>query len=214
VPVEVTLLGQPFGAAWQSAAGTLAKRPFAVIELKEAWKKYAPLQPRTPAPDIVAPPAEAVRPIFAEDVRRQEEALTSPELKSLRRRAAEHPEDARALNALGVLLARGGYLGQAAARFEEVIRRVPDFAGGYGNLANVLYEQGRYQEAVAQYEEALRREERPEVHVELALTLCEIGRFDAARAHYRRAMELAPAMFEEEAASPPAGGGGGTGEEQ
>jgi Tfp pilus assembly protein PilF len=30
----------------------------------------------------------------------------------------------------------------------------------------------------------------PEVHVELALTWCEIGKFDRAREHYRRAMQI------------------------
>ena len=61
---------------------------------------------------------------------------------------------------------------------------------GYGNLANVLYEQGKYPEAVRRYVQSLSLTEHPEVHVELALTLCELGRFDLAREHYRRAMQI------------------------
>ena len=72
----------------------------------------------------------------------------------------------------------------------------PGFAGGYGNLGNVLYEQGRYPEAVKRYEEALALAELPEVHVELALTWCELGRFERAREHYRRAMEIGGAAGE------------------
>ncbi len=84
-----------------------------------------------------------------------------------------------------------------------MIELLPGFAGGYGNLGNVLYEQGLYPAAVLRYEEALARAELPEVHVELALTWCELGRFDQAREHYRRAMEIAgPAD---------AAGGGGSG---
>jgi ligand-binding sensor domain-containing protein len=212
VPVETTLVGGSFSAAWESAAATLASRRYAVIEIKQAWQKYSPLRPREPAPEIVAPPAAAVRPLFAEDLRRQEEALTSPRMRELVQRLAVDPGDAAALNALGILLARRGYLGRAAAHFERVIELLPDFAGGYGNLGNILYEQGKYQEAVRRYEESLERSERPEVHVELALTWCEIGKFDRAREHYVRAMQIDPSLAPAPAATP-AGvrAGGGTG---
>ncbi len=209
VPVEVTLVGKPFGAAWESAAATLASRKFGVIEIKEAWRKYAPLRPRAPAPDIVAPPADGVRPLFAEDLRRQEEALTSPRMRELAQRLAADPADAVAVNALGVLLARRGYLGRAAAHFERVIALLPGFAGGYGNLGNVLYEQGKYQEAVRRYEQSLAREERAEILVELALTWCELGKFDLARERYRRAMEIGgetPTGGTDAAGAPAAGG--------
>ena len=193
VPVEVTMVGKSFSAAWEAAAAELASRRHTVIELKEAWKKYSPLRPREPAPDIVAPPASAVRALFTEDLRRQEEALTSPQMRELAQRIAADPRDAMALNDLGILLARRGYLGRAAAHFERVIELLPAFAGGYGNIGNVLYEQGKYPEAVQRYEESLARSDRPEIHVELALALCEIGSFDRARDHYRRAMELGAA---------------------
>jgi len=211
VPVEVTMVGKSFSAAWEAAAATLASRRHTVIEIKEAWKKYTPLRPRDPAPDIVAPPAAAVRALFTEDLRRQEEALTSPRMRELAQRIAADPRDAVAINDLGILLARRGYLGRAAAHFERVVELLPAFAGGYGNLGNVLYEQGKYPEAVQRYEESLARSERPEVHVELALTLCEIGKFDRAREHYRRAMQI-----EQSPAPAPVGtagggqGGGGT----
>ena len=190
VPVEVTLVGRSFSGAWESAAATLASRPHTVIEIKQAWKKYAPLRPREPAPDIVAPKVEAVRALFIADLRLQEEALTSPQMRELAQRIASDPLDVAALNALGVLLARRGYLGRAASHFERVIELLPNYAGGYGNLGNVLYEQGKYPEAVRRYEEALARQERPEVHVELALTWCELGKFERAREHYRRAMAI------------------------
>jgi Tfp pilus assembly protein PilF len=136
---------------------------------------------------------EKVRELFTEDLRRQEEALTSPRMRELAQRVAADPRDAAALNALAVLLARRGYLGRAAAHFERVIELAPGFAGGYSNLGNVLYEQGKFAEAVRRYEEALALAERPEVRVELALTWCELGDFGRAREHYRRAMQIGPA---------------------
>jgi len=68
-------------------------------------------------------------------------------------------------------------------------RAAPDLRRRHGNSATSL-RAGRYTEAVKRYEEALARAELPEVHVELALTWCELGRFDRAREHYRRAMEI------------------------
>jgi len=190
VPVEVTMVGSSFSTAWAAAAATLESRRHVVIEIKEAWKKYSPLRPRAPAPDIVAPPLAAVRARFTEDLRLQEEALTSPRMRELVQLIVADPLDAAAFNELGILLARRGYLGRAAAHFERVIELLPEFAGGYGNLGNVMYEQGKYEDAIRRYEEALARSELPEVHVELALTWCEIGKFDRAREHYRRAMQI------------------------
>ena len=211
VPVEVTLVGRSFSDAWESAAATLASRRYAVIEMKKAWEKYAPLRPREPAPDIVAPTTGAVLPLFNEDLRRQEEALTSPRMRELAQRIAADPQDAAALNALGILLARRGYLGRAAAHFERVIELRPAFAGGYGNLGNILYEQGNYADAIRRYEEALARSESPEVQVELALTWCEIGRFDRAREHYRRAMQIDRTPAPAPGAAPAGAGAGGGG---
>jgi hypothetical protein len=204
IPVEVTLVGRSFTDAWESAAATLRKQRFTPIENRTAWKKYAPLRPREPAPDIVAPPTAAVRPLFTEDLRRQEEALTSPRMRGLVQRIANDPLDAAAINSLGVELARRGYLGRAAVHFERVIELLPGYAGGYSNLGNVLYEQGKYEDAVRRFEESLERMDRTEVHVELALTWCEIGKFDKAREHYYRAMAIEQSLD-------PARQGAGTG---
>jgi hypothetical protein len=132
------------------------------------------------------------------------EALTAPDARLAR---GSRDRRRRGAQRAGVLLARRGYLGRAAAHFERVIEAQPDFAGGYGNLGNVLYEQGKYEQAVHRYEQALARAERPEVHVELALTWCEIGKFDRAREHYRRAMQ--PARCPGPAGAPGAAAGAG-----
>ena len=197
VPVETTLVGQPFSAAWEAAAATLASRRFTVIGHEGGLEEVRPAAAAASRRRRSSRRrSRAVRALVAEDLRRQEEALTSPRMRELAQRVAADPADADAVNALGVLLARRGYLGRAAAHFERVIELRPDFAGGYGNLGNVLYEQGRYPEAVKRYDEALARTELPEVHVELALTWCELGRFERAREHYRRAMELGGAAEE------------------
>jgi tetratricopeptide (TPR) repeat protein len=189
IPVEVTLLGGTFTEAWRVGAQVMRERPYEVVEIKEAWKKYAPLHLTGKGQPAVAPGREEIWTLFREDVRLQEQTLISGEARELQMKLRENPADRRALNSLGVLLAKNGYLRQAAEHFLRVVELLPAFPGGYSNLGNVLYEQERYEEAIDRYLEALRLvPESPGVNVELALTYCEVGKFDLAREHYRRAM--------------------------
>lgn len=191
VPVETTLLGKTFTEAWRVGARMLKERQYKILEVKEAWRKYAPIQLREGGPAVTAPGRDEIWALFKEDLRLQEQTLVSGRVRELQRRLREDSGDVAALNTLAVLLAKNGYLRQAAGRFSRVIGLAPSFPGGHSNLGNVLYEQGRYEEAIEHYHEALALDpDSPEVHVELALTYCEVGRFDLARKHYRMAMNL------------------------
>jgi tetratricopeptide (TPR) repeat protein len=191
IPVEVTLLGKTFTEAWKTGARMLAERSYRVVEMKKAWEKYAPLQLGGEVGKIPLPTREQIGALFDEDLRLQEQTLVSEEIRRLRDILKENPGNVAVQNSLGVMLARKGYLRQAAGRFRRVIELAPSFAGGHGNLANVLYEQEKYEEAIRAYLESLRLDPAsPEVNVELALTYCEVGRFGLARKHYGAAMDL------------------------
>jgi tetratricopeptide (TPR) repeat protein len=191
IPVETTILGRRFSEAWKIGAEMLAEREYAIIETREAWKVYRPLHLPDEAVLTAVPTREEIWPLFREDLKIQERTLISDRVRKIQQRLEEDPGDVLSLNALGILLAKNGYLRQAEARFREVIELEPDFAGGYSNLANVFYEREKYAEAEEGYLKALELDPAsPEVHVELALTYCETGRFDRARVHYRLAMEL------------------------
>ncbi len=203
IPVEVTLLGRSFTEAWRTGARMLRERKFAVIEMKEAWRKYAPLQLPSPAAEVAVPTREQVLPLFTEDLRLQEENLVSDRLRRLQYRVDADPADWRAVNSMGVLLAANGYLTLASEKFLQVVEMSPDFPGGYSNLGNVRYEQERYGDATELYKRALALEpQSPEVHVELALTYCELGQFGLAKEHYMAAMQIDPELGR-------AGGGAG-----
>jgi ligand-binding sensor domain-containing protein len=191
IPVETTLLGESFSEAWKVGAAMLAERKYEIIEIKEAWKRYPPLHlPDDPV--LTAVPARSdIWPLFEQDLKIQERTLISDRVKKIQQRLDAVPGDIAALNELGILLAKSGYLRQAEARFRRVVSLAPEFSGGHSNLANVLYERELYDEAVERYHASLEIDPaNPEVHVELALTYCETGRFDMARVHYRLAMEL------------------------
>jgi protein O-mannosyl-transferase len=65
--------------------------------------------------------------------------------------------------------------------------------GAHARVAMALTEQGRFAEAVEQFEASLQLEPNNAMtHVNLALTLCVLGRIDDGAAHLERALELRP----------------------
>src|SRR6185503_5972465 len=96
----------------------------------------------------------------------------------------------------------GQSLKRACSRLEEHYRRVlqqePGAARAHFGLGNVLRLQGRTEDALRAYGEAVRLEPRfADAHTRLALGLFELGRRDEAFEHFSRAVELAPGGAEE-----------------
>jgi len=82
---------------------------------------------------------------------------------------------------------------KAEAAYREAVMLEPDFADAHLNLAALLCEQDRYEEAVAVCDEALRQwPDVPELHFNRALALEEGHRVRQALAAYERCLELSP----------------------
>lgn len=83
-----------------------------------------------------------------------------------------------------------GDLQRAVGNFEHAIRLGPAPAA-YANLALAYYDQGRFDEALGSYEEAIRRDPKnAEFHRDVGDVHARLGRTDAARAEYERAIAL------------------------
>jgi tetratricopeptide (TPR) repeat protein len=163
VPVEVTILGESFTEAWRKGGKEMRERQFAIIDVNKAWSRYAPLRLPEEAAEVAVPTRREVWRLFEKDLKLQQINLVSRDVSNFLSRLEKDPDDMQALNGLAVLLAKSGFLKQAAARFQRVVDEDPSPSS-------------------------------PEVHVELALTYCEIGEFIPARAHYELAMKLAPGL--------------------
>jgi tetratricopeptide (TPR) repeat protein len=73
----------------------------------------------------------------------------------------------------------------------RAIARRPDDPDAYLALGGLLYEQGRFAEALAVYDRALvAANEAPEVHYNRGIVLEDLGRFDDALDAYRSALRL------------------------
>jgi protein O-mannosyl-transferase len=106
---------------------------------------------------------------------------------------AKRPNNVRALNNLGFVLADAGRAREAIARYEQALRLKPDFAPAHLNLGNALSRMGRLPEAVQHYEEALRlKPDYAEAHYGLGNALTRAGRAREAVAHYEEALRLRP----------------------
>ena len=117
---------------------------------------------------------------------------------ALRRAVAISPNDANVLNALGLIAwQHEGHLDEAASDFSKAIgfhTEADDFnASLHSNLGAVYGQQGRFSEAIAQFQIAVRISPRdPEFLTNLATAFQALGRNDDAREALRAALAAAP----------------------
>jgi len=117
---------------------------------------------------------------------------------ALRRAVAISPNDANVLNALGLLAwQHDGHLDEAASYFSKALgvhTEADDFkASLHSNLGAVYGQQGRYSDAIAQFEVAVQITPRdPEYLTNLATAFQAVGRIDDARKALRAALAVAP----------------------
>nr|WP_044199278.1 tetratricopeptide repeat protein [Oscillochloris trichoides] len=99
--------------------------------------------------------------------------------------------DAVALNNAGLETLAKGDLTMAMTYFQYAIERKHDFYEPYNNLAGVLYEQGRIEEAILCWEEALKLEsDSPDANAGLGTALAAKGEFWLGWSYYQRALQL------------------------
>lgn len=75
--------------------------------------------------------------------------------RNLKKAIAINPYSYANFNALGVAESTFGDKKAAIAAFRKVIQLQPDFAGGYSNVAGILYSQGKWTECIPLYKKAL-----------------------------------------------------------
>lgn len=186
VPVETTQVGKPFLHAWRTAAEELraareANKPPRMIRVRDAWKRFPPVQ-------IAAPTRQAKARKLPDVTRAVDVAVASLETarreKLTRLRASKEPED---LNRYGVLLAQSGDRGSAEAVFEQsrgLVERSPVL----NNLGNLKLLDAHADAAYALYERAIRLdEENLPVRVNAILALHMLVKQRGSKDRYERA---------------------------
>ncbi len=104
------------------------------------------------------------------------------------------PEDAKAHNNLGRVLAACGDLEQAAKHWDRALRADPGFIEARNNLGAAMVRKGKYEQAVAQFRSILETNpQSAEVHNNLGQALEGLGNLDGAISEWRKAVALNPA---------------------
>jgi hypothetical protein len=157
IPVETTMLGRPFLAAWVEGADIYRRwqdNPEArVAAVQDGWAEYQPALPAGAAPRVTPPPAAEVDRRTAADVDTlrawQQAYLEEKYLKPLQK--SQNVEDEFGA---GLVYAEDGKLPEAAARFRAVLAARPGDAAALNNLGNVELLAGRPDSALARYRAA------------------------------------------------------------
>lgn len=98
---------------------------------------------------------------------------------------------------LGYALFMAGQLEEAEKVLRGAIRLQPDDAAAHDNLGNVLQRLQRVDEALGEYEKALKTgtpADLPDIHNDMGVALARLGRRDQAIAHFQEALKLRPSF--------------------
>jgi tetratricopeptide (TPR) repeat protein len=112
---------------------------------------------------------------------------------ALDRVLVERPDEAEALQLMGVLRRQQNRGAEAEPFYRRAIAANPNMPHVHHNLGNLLRSQGRHEEAAECQRKALRLKSGYfEAHVGLGLSLQALGQFEEAEKAYRRALQIQP----------------------
>ncbi|MCY2927132.1 MAG: tetratricopeptide repeat protein [Planctomycetota bacterium] len=110
-----------------------------------------------------------------------------------RQTVESRPDNPRAHNDLGAVLAAQGRAHEAIPYFQEAVRLKPDYAKAHYNWANALRSQGQFEAAAMHYEQALRYQpDYAEAHNNWGTALIRLGQFPEAAEHFAQAVRIKP----------------------
>jgi tetratricopeptide (TPR) repeat protein len=114
-----------------------------------------------------------------------------PEAVQQYQEALRHkPNYGEAHSYLGMALVKIGQLDEGTKHLAQALRITPD-ARAYNNMGAALAEQGKYEEAIAQYKKALAlKADFADAHMNLAVALANTGKAQEALDHIQRALEF------------------------
>ena len=112
--------------------------------------------------------------------------------RSLKLNPPERLENAEAYLNLGILYAERGDKERAVFEFQSAIALLPDYVRARAHLGKTYHEQGRFVEAIGEFETALRYKRDVSLYFDLAASQVSLKRYDGAIESYENAIRLEP----------------------
>lgn len=196
MPVEATLMGASFSAAWREGAVQYTKlfdrQNVTLINTAQAWNTYPPptLDPTTERATYAD---SAYVALLAEDDAKYREYKEEEIKKLILAWGSKLPDDNARKFYAGLLYAQAAFYDEGLRYFSEVARAAPAYPGVHVNLGNLYLIREDFARAKTEYTQAL--EQDPYIasaHLNLALLLFREGKVDDAKRHYLEAQDLDP----------------------
>jgi hypothetical protein len=196
VPVEVTLVGEPFMKAWEKGVENYKSwwegPGLYLLDLRKAWKRFKP----------ASLPAADWRPEFVSRDRIEEaydeyRVIKKMSLSHKTRRYVlalkENPEDVHSMHQLAIIYAQAGQPEEAIKLFEKAIALKPGDSALVNDVGNVYFLEGDYANACQFYDVASQFDSGDAlIMVNLARCYMKLDKKEEARQAFSEAYRLKP----------------------
>jgi Flp pilus assembly protein TadD len=176
-----------------AVAAPQTPRPAVTPAVADEAPAAVPVVPATPAPTPAPPPvANSTDAMLAGATAFKADDFVAARA-AFELAIAQRPDDAEAVNNLGLTLDRLGKKAEAVGRFEQAISVAPDKSAYHFNLGHALSELQQWDRAVGAYREALRLFPGDyATQYNIAMILHKRGDHQAAIPEFQKAIQLAP----------------------
>jgi tetratricopeptide (TPR) repeat protein len=198
VPVESTMMGEPFLRAWQTGAKEWREnvdgKTASLLPMNDSWKLYEPVGLPGEMREMQFPALADIETRYMSELVRFIDREVNPQAARLQEQVQQDGSNPRAPNALGVLYARYGLLDRAMEAFQESLSRAR-FAPALLNLANLYCLKKDLKRAFDCYSQAAQIEpDNPKVLLGMARVQFDLENFALARDYYARLQAASPEM--------------------
>ncbi len=193
VPVEVTMSGKSFLAAWKEGAQSVnrykgMRGSFEALETATSWAKFPPADIGSGS-SVSVPGRDRINMLYALDMDQLKTVGFDDQAKRLLVELDADKNNYQALNSLGVLNAKFGKLEDALSYFSKAAIAQPMRAPAFANLGNVYMLQKKFREASTMYEKAVNLSpDNSRLRISLARAYFETGKAYKAKSEYQAAV--------------------------
>lgn len=198
IPVETTMVGNKFVAAWEKGAATYYKwagKGLTILDVRTAWATYKPAS----LPESKDKQGEVKKADIDKKFPTEFSSMLtiSSNAKTHRYREAieKNPNDAEAYHQVGIVLAKMGDIKGSMKYFDKVISLDPKNAAALNNRGNLYMILDRYAEAEQSYREAATiNPEDTYIWINLAKAHRSLGDMKGAKEAFRKAQQMDPGV--------------------
>ncbi len=202
IPIEATMLGSPFMAAWKQGAAQYQKwssqGKLRLIDIHQAWKTYEPATLPDIASGAKAPAKEAIEQKFLPDWKALAELKWQTTLAKAKAAALESPTSGEPWLKLGFLAVEFKRYEEAKEYFVKARTDPKTAAAAFNNLGNLAYLRNDLVSAVSNYQQAAEKDPTDaQIHLNLARLYMKQNKTDKASAAYEKATTLDKSLREQ-----------------